>query len=85
MTTVYKTIPGGGFSSMPAESPVVLKRLMAQGWSETPPAVRADEAPPGPAAPVQPAPGVVEDAAPAVRADEALRRGRGRPRTVAVK
>lgn len=35
--TVYKPLVGGGYASRPVDSPVTLKRLIAQGWSETPP------------------------------------------------
>ena len=37
MTYVYKRLPTGGYTALPAESPVVLKRLVSQGWSVDPP------------------------------------------------
>lgn len=64
---MYKALPEGGYSARPAESPVVVQRLVRQGWSETKP-VEAR-----PAAGDPPAPESVE----AVAAETAPKR-RGR-------
>ena len=34
---VYKRLPAGGYTALPAESPVVRQRLISQGWSLEPP------------------------------------------------
>lgn len=52
MTLVYKPLVDGGFTSRRAESPVVLQRLLRDGWTETCPVVAPINVPKEPADPL---------------------------------
>lgn len=43
MTYVYKGLPGGGYTAMPAQTPKDVARFVAQGWSETAPVATPTE------------------------------------------